>query len=107
MLKGAHSVVADPDGNVFINPTGNPGMATAGCGDVLSGIIGGLLAQGVEPFEAAIAGVYLHGRAGDIAAHATGTASVMAGDLVRSIPDAMISVQDELASELEMMLEPM
>lgn len=107
VLKGAHSVVADPDGNVFINPTGNPGMATAGCGDVLSGIIGGLLAQGVAPFEAAIAGVYLHGRAGDIAAHTTGAASVMAGDLVRNIPDAILSVQDELASELEMMLEPM
>ncbi|MCC7527668.1 MAG: NAD(P)H-hydrate dehydratase [Candidatus Melainabacteria bacterium] len=107
VLKGAHTVIADPDGNVYINPTGNPGMSTAGVGDVLSGIIGGLLAQGVEPFDAAVAGVYLHGRAGDIASHALGEASVTAGNLVESIPDAILSIYDELASELEAMFEPM
>jgi Predicted sugar kinase len=67
VLKGAYSVIAAPDGQVFINPTGNSGMATAGAGDVLSGIIGGLMAQGLNSFDAAIAGVYLHGKAGDAA----------------------------------------
>ncbi len=107
VLKGAHTVIADPDANVFINPTGNPGMSTAGCGDVLSGIIGGLLAQGVEPFDAAVAGVYLHGRAGDVAAHALGEASVTAGNILDCIADAILSIEDELASDLEAMFEPM
>ena len=107
VLKGAHTVIADPDGNVYINPTGNPGMSTAGVGDVLSGIIGGLLAQGVEPFDAAVAGVYLHGRAGDLASHSLGEASVTAGNLVECIPDAILSIYDELASELEEMFDPM
>lgn len=107
VLKGAHTVIADPDGNVFINPTGNPGMSTAGVGDVLSGIIGGLLAQDVEPFDAAVAGVYLHGRAGDIAAHAIGEASVTASNLVECIPDAIRSIEEALTSDLEAMFEPM
>jgi len=107
VLKGAHTVIADPDGNVFINPTGNPGMSTAGVGDVLSGIIGGLLAQGVEPFDAAVAGVYLHGRAGDLAAHSLGEASVTASSLVECLPDAIRSIEEELPSELEVMFEPM
>ncbi|MCC6979144.1 MAG: NAD(P)H-hydrate dehydratase [Candidatus Melainabacteria bacterium] len=107
VLKGAHTVIADPDGNVFINPTGNPGMSTAGVGDVLSGIIGGLLAQGVEPFDAAVAGAYLHGRAGDLAAHMLGEASVTAGSLVECLPDAIRSIEEELPSDLEVMFEPM
>ncbi|MDP3980575.1 MAG: NAD(P)H-hydrate dehydratase [Chlamydiota bacterium] len=65
VLKGAGSVIASADGQVFVNVTGNPGMATGGMGDVLSGIIGGLLAQGVDPLEAAKQGVYLHGRCAD------------------------------------------
>lgn len=107
VLKGAHTVIADPDGNVFINPTGNPGMSTAGVGDVLSGIIGGLLAQGVEPFDAAVAGAYLHGRAGDLAAHILGEASVTAGSLVDCLPDAIRSIEEEAPSDLEVMFEPM
>ena len=92
VLKGAHTVVAGPGQDVqrvYINPTGNSGMATAGSGDVLSGIIGGLLAQGVAPFEAAVAGVYIHGAAGDMAAQELGAASTVAGDIMTFVP-AMI-----------------
>jgi hydroxyethylthiazole kinase-like uncharacterized protein yjeF len=66
VLKGYQTLIADRDGQVRVNPTGNPGMATGGMGDVLSGIIGALLARGVDPFEAACTGVYLHGLAGDM-----------------------------------------
>src|SRR5262249_556456 len=65
VLKGFQTVTAIPKGDVFINTTGNPGMATAGMGDVLTGVIASLIAQGLESQKAAIAGVYLHGRAGD------------------------------------------
>jgi len=68
VLKGARTLIGLPDGTVYVNPTGNPGMATAGAGDVLSGICGGLLAQGLSPLDAAICGVYAHGLAGDLIA---------------------------------------
>jgi NAD(P)H-hydrate epimerase len=68
VLKGAFTTIALPDGKVWFNPTGNPGMATGGSGDVLTGIILGLLAQGFTPEKAATAGVFIHGEAGDIAA---------------------------------------
>jgi len=80
-LKGAHTSVSLPDGRVFFNSTGNPGMATAGSGDVLTGIILGLLAQQYEAEEAAITGVYLHGLAGDIAAHESCQESIIASDI--------------------------
>ncbi|NQZ77548.1 MAG: NAD(P)H-hydrate dehydratase, partial [Ekhidna sp.] len=66
VLKGAYSAVCDSDGNVYFNSTGNPGLATAGSGDVLAGIIGALLAQGLAPSDALKLGVYLHGLAGDL-----------------------------------------
>ena len=94
-------MVASPDQTIFINPTGNPGMATAGCGDVLSGIIGGLLAQRVDPFQAAVAGAYLHGRAGDILAEELGEAGILAGDIQRIIPLALRSVKEGERSSLE------
>src|SRR6202021_376110 len=75
VLKGAHSVVASPGGKVFVNPTGNASMAKAGAGDVLSGVIGGLLAQKIEPFPAAIAGAYIHGLAGEKASLELGMTS--------------------------------
>jgi len=87
LLKGACSVIADPDGRLAINPTGNPGMASGGTGDVLTGIIGALLAQGLQPFEAASAGAWIHGRAGDIAKDRTGCISLKAGDLIDSLPE--------------------
>ena len=88
VLKGSHTVIANPIGDVAISPTGNPGMATGGMGDALTGMIGGLLAQGLVPWEAAQAGVFLHGIAGDIAANQIGEIGLIAGDLIDQIPRA-------------------
>jgi NAD(P)H-hydrate epimerase len=101
VLKGSFSVVAAPDGRVFINPTGSPAMAKAGAGDVLSGIIGGLLAQSLDPFDAAVAGTYIHGRAGEIAAASLGLAGVLAGDISEAVPDALISIEEGELSNFE------
>lgn len=89
VLKGARTIVAKPDGHVAICPTGNPGMATAGTGDALTGIIVGLLAQQLTPWDAACAGTYLHGLAGDLAAAEFGQAGMLAGDLIARIPCAL------------------
>jgi len=89
VLKGAGTVVATPHGQVSINSTGNPGMAAGGTGDVLTGMISSLLAQGYTPGQAACLGVYLHGRAGDLAAQEKGEAGMIAGDLIEKIPDAI------------------
>jgi NAD(P)H-hydrate epimerase len=88
VLKGAHTRITTPYGQVFINSTGNPGMATAGSGDVLSGMIGALLAQGYSAKEAALLGVYMHGLAGDVAAEARSMDSVIARDIIEFIGDA-------------------
>jgi ADP-dependent NAD(P)H-hydrate dehydratase / NAD(P)H-hydrate epimerase len=88
VLKGAHTAIAAEDGRIVFNSTGNAGMATAGSGDVLTGIISGLLAQGLKPWDAARAGVYLHGLAGDLAAQKTGLEALLAGDIVEQIGDA-------------------
>lgn len=88
VLKGAHSAIALPDGSIYFNSTGNPGMAKAGSGDVLTGVITSLLAQQYEPNEAAILGVYLHGLAGDISAQQFGEISMSAGDIVDSLSKA-------------------
>ena len=85
VLKGAHTSIACPDGSCWFNISGNPGMATAGSGDVLTGIILSLLGQGYPPRDAALLGVYLHGLAGDLAAEATSEASLIAGDIIESI----------------------
>jgi len=90
VLKGAPTVVALADGRVLVNPTGNPGMATAGAGDVLTGLIAGLIAQGVAPEEAACGGVYVHGRAGDLARDQQGEWGMKAGDLSRALPRALV-----------------
>lgn len=89
ILKGAPTVVASPDGHIFINSTGNSGLATAGSGDVLTGMIAGMLSQGLEPVEAAKTGVYLHGLAGDIMADRYTQYGVMATDLLGAIPEAI------------------
>ena len=84
-LKGAHTAIAAPDGNVYFNSTGNPGMATGGSGDVLTGIITGLLAQGIAPIEAAIFGVYQHGLAGDRAAQKCTQPAMIASDIINEM----------------------
>ena len=86
-LKGHRTVVTDGR-RVYVNETGNPGMATGGTGDVLTGVILGLLCQGIEPFEAAQLGVCLHGLAGDIAARAKGQPSMIATDVLDALPEA-------------------
>ena len=85
VLKGAGTVVTDQSGKLWINSTGNPGMAKGGMGDVLTGVIGALLAQGLPALEAAKAGVFLHGRAGDVAAQHAGEPAMLASDLIASL----------------------
>jgi hydroxyethylthiazole kinase-like uncharacterized protein yjeF len=92
VLKGNRTVIATPDEKVYINPTGNPGMASGGMGDVLTGMIGGLIAQGLSPVDAALWGVYLHGLAGDIAVQTVGEISLIAGDILDYLPDALTEV---------------
>jgi NAD(P)H-hydrate epimerase len=88
ILKGAHTSVATSDGRVFFNSTGNPGMAKAGSGDTLTGIILSLLSQGYKPEEAAILGVYLHGLAGDIAVEESSYESIIATDIINNVSKA-------------------
>ena len=88
-LKGAHTVIGGPDGHVAINPTGNPGMAKGGSGDVLTGIVGALLAREIEPAAALRAGCYLHGLAGDVAARERGEYAMLASDIIESLPAAL------------------
>ena len=88
VLKGAWSAVITPDGVTYFNPTGNPGMATAGSGDVLTGIILSLLSQGYTHEEACRLGVYVHGLAGDIACQQKGVISMTSGDIVEALPEA-------------------
>ncbi len=94
VLKGAFTCVASPDGICRFNATGNPGMATGGSGDVLTGILTGLLAQGYPPVDAAVLGVYLHGLAGDLAARALGEEALVAGDLNRWLGKAFRELRD-------------
>jgi NAD(P)H-hydrate epimerase len=89
VLKGAPTVLASPDGHCFLNITGNSGLATAGSGDVLSGMIAGMLAQGLDPIEAGKTSVYLHGLAGDLSSSRVTEYSVVATDLLESIPEAI------------------
>ena len=89
VLKGHQTLIADSDGRVNVNPTGNPGMASGGMGDVLGGIIAALLARGVDPFDAACAGVYVHGLAGDILRDEMGDAGLAAMDLADRVPLAI------------------
>ena len=94
VLKGAHTVIAAPDGRVKINPTASAALATAGTGDVLAGVIAGLRAQGLAAFDAAVAGVYLHGRAGEIVAAEMGDAGVLAGDIAEALPYALRALKE-------------
>ncbi|MBR1513349.1 MAG: NAD(P)H-hydrate dehydratase [Bacteroidales bacterium] len=95
VLKGAHTSITMPNGTCFFNTTGNPGMATAGSGDVLTGIILSLLAQRYSPEEAAVLGVYLHGLAGDLAAEEIGQEALIAGDIVEHLGKAFFSLRSK------------
>jgi NAD(P)H-hydrate epimerase len=89
VLKGHRTLVADPDGNTAVNPTGNAGMASGGTGDVLAGVIACGLARGLDAWRAATAAVYVHGKAGDVAARRRGQEALTAGDLLRLLPVAL------------------
>ena len=88
ILKGHYSAICNPDGTVIFNSTGNAGMATAGAGDVLTGIIVGLAARGYHTATATLLGAYIHGLAGDIAAEEKGMESMMASDIIEALPEA-------------------
>ena len=92
VLKGAHTLIACPDGQSFFNSTGNPGMATGGSGDVLTGILTGLLAQKIGPKSACILGVFLHGLAGDLAAAEKSQESLVAGDIAAFLGKAFLEI---------------
>ncbi len=92
VLKGVPTIIALPEGNIFINTTGNPGMATAGAGDVLTGIIASLLGQGLNPADASALGVFIHGMAGDKAAKA-GAYSLIASDIINALPAVFMELQ--------------
>jgi NAD(P)H-hydrate repair Nnr-like enzyme with NAD(P)H-hydrate dehydratase domain len=98
VLKGAYTVIAAPDGRATINPFAEPALATAGSGDVLAGTIVGLLAQGLSPYAAAVAGCYLHGAAGELVGLEWGSAGAVAGDLLPALPFAIqeVMADDEL-----------
>lgn len=95
VLKGATTIVVAPDGRVFLNPTGNPVLGSGGTGDVLTGCIAGLLAQGVSPLDAACLGVYCHGLAGDILAGETGTRGSLAHEVADALPRALGQVEEK------------
>ncbi len=89
VLKGYRTLISDPDGHLFINPTGNPGMATGGSGDVLSGMLGAMIIQEDNLCDAVAAGVYVHGLSGDIAAKKMSEKSLLAGDIISCLPEAV------------------
>ncbi len=94
ILKGHYTAICMPDGHIVFNPTGNAGMATAGSGDVLTGIITGLLANGYDQQKACVLGVYLHGLAGDLAARELGEESLIASDLISYLPKAFMKLRN-------------
>lgn len=96
VLKGAASITATPQGIVYINSTGCPALATAGTGDILAGLIGGFLAQGIDPVEAAYFGVFVHGLAGDFAAVEKGMRGTMASDVLEALPYALKSIEEKV-----------
>jgi NAD(P)H-hydrate epimerase len=93
VLKGAPTLTASEEGPLYVNSNGNPGMATAGSGDILSGVIGALWAQGLGRAEAAFCGVFVHGRAGDLSRDELGEKGMMAMDICRNVPRALLELE--------------
>jgi NAD(P)H-hydrate epimerase len=103
VLKGHRTLIASPDGEVWVNPTGNPGMATGGTGDVLTGIVAGLIAQHPgRALDATVFAVYLHGLSGDLAASEFGEASLVATDLTNCLPGAFVSARRNTGAEVRL-----
>lgn len=98
-LKGAHTVIASPQGKVFVSPFANPGLASAGTGDVVAGAIAGFLAQGLSPLNSAIVGVYIHGLAGEIVKSEIGDAGMLASDLLPALPKAIKRIKEGVEEE--------
>ena len=96
VLKGGITAIATPKGKIFFNTIGNAGMATAGSGDVLTGIILGILTQGFSPIESTKAGVYLHALSGDLAKQQIGEISLIASDIINNLPKAILLVSNNL-----------
>jgi hydroxyethylthiazole kinase-like uncharacterized protein yjeF len=92
VLKGHRTVIADKNGSTCVNTTGNPGMATAGAGDVLTGLMAGFIGQKLGPFDAAILSVYIHGLAGDLAAREKGQCSIITTDILEKVPNAIQNI---------------
>jgi NAD(P)H-hydrate epimerase len=103
VLKGHRTLIAAPDGTVWVNPTGNPGMATGGTGDVLTGMVAGLIAQHPQhALEATALAVYLHGLAGDLASESVGENCMVATDLVRFLPQAIAQTRNRKSEEIRL-----
>lgn len=98
VLKGHRTLTATPEGRGFVNPTGNPGMATGGSGDVLSGMLGSMIMQDPEFLISVLAAVYLHGLSGDLAVERTGEKSLIAGNLITHLPAAVKAIVDRAAN---------
>ena len=96
VLKGAYTVIVTPDGQSSISPAANPGLASAGTGDVLGGVVAGLSAQGLNRFDAAAGGVYLHGEAGEMVRDKLGDAGMIATDLLPALPLVIKRLKEEL-----------
>ena len=101
VLKGALTVTSTATGNSYISPFTNSSLATAGTGDVLTGIIAGLMAQGIESYQAALCGVYTHGYAGELGSKYFGTSGMIASDLITYIPDAMRHIRLDIRDEAD------
>ena len=95
VLKGANTAVSTPDGHCWFNTTGNPGMATGGSGDVLTGILAGIKAQRYSSLDTCLLGVYLHGLAGDLAAKEEGQEALIAGDIIQHLGTSFLTLYGE------------
>jgi NAD(P)H-hydrate epimerase len=100
LLKGAPTLICSAEGEVYVSSTGNEGMASGGTGDVLTGIIGALLALGLAPVDAALCGAFVHGLAGDLARDDVGTFGLSATDLIHYLPEVFLLLKDDISGTI-------